>query len=104
MPNTNRPEDTRCDDGCNIGRALIPAGVCIYCNLGTCGLCGDHVTAEECAVSRAECPTPARNEVFCPACLAEIKGEVVPVAVDEEPTKAERTPTDAELMAERRAL
>ena len=89
MPNTNRPEDTRCPDGCNIGRDLIPAGVCIKCNLGTCALCAAPVSAEQCAESRAECPTQARNEVFCPACLAQIKGEAVPVAVEEEATKRE---------------
>jgi hypothetical protein len=106
MPNTNRPDDTRCFDGCNIGRDIIPAGVCIHCNLGTCAFCAAPMTSEQCAESRAECQTPARNEVFCPACLAEIKGEAVPVAVDEELTvRLPREPIGAaglgEVLAER---
>jgi hypothetical protein len=108
MPNTNRPDDTRCPDhtgirglGCRTGEKV--SAVCAFCDLGTCNGDGAPMTPEQVETSRRECPTADPHEVYCPTCLAEIKGDAVPVAVEDVPTKAERTPTDAELLAERQA-
>ncbi len=96
MSNTNRPEDTRCPDhdgvrglGCRTGDK-VPA-VCAFCDLGTCNGDGAPMTPEQVAESRRECPTADQREVYCPTCLAEIKGDTggVPVEVPEEESGAQ---------------